>query len=116
MVVLLKNATHIMKTKVDGSSTSVVSGGELFLRFITLASKAIEDNVRREAITVDMLKNLAVFITLVSLFFAQDFEKAREIMLERGEIFITKLKESRPKIATLATQFIKGGAVTATEE
>ena len=45
LVAILKHATDTMKNKVDCSSTSVVSGGELFLRFITLASKALEESV-----------------------------------------------------------------------
>ncbi len=42
LVRLLNGAKEDMKTKVDCSSVSVVSGGELFLRFITLASEALE--------------------------------------------------------------------------
>ncbi len=42
LVEKLKAATDHMKTTVDCSSISVASGGELFLRFITLSSEAIE--------------------------------------------------------------------------
>ena len=42
LVQKINGATEEMKTQVDCSSVSVVSGGELFLRCITLASEAIE--------------------------------------------------------------------------
>lgn len=48
LVALLRNATETMKLKVDCSSASVASGGELFLRFITLASNELESQSVRE--------------------------------------------------------------------
>lgn len=45
LVELLKWSTLEMKSKVDCSVSSVVSGSELFLRFITLASR-LEEGVR----------------------------------------------------------------------
>lgn len=42
LVKLIKEASHDMKSQVDCSVSSVVSGCELFLRFITLASKLEE--------------------------------------------------------------------------
>ena len=42
---LLKEATHQMKTEVDCSVSSVTSGSELFLRFITLQSNKLEEAV-----------------------------------------------------------------------
>ena len=46
LIELLKWSTLEMKSKVDCSVSSVVSGSELFLRFITLASR-LEEGVRR---------------------------------------------------------------------
>ena len=46
LVAKIRGATEIMKTDVDCSAISVKSGGELFLRFITLASSQLEDEVR----------------------------------------------------------------------
>ncbi len=50
LVLKIKSAKEEMKTKVDCSSVSVVSGGELFLRFITLASEALEKEDVRKSI------------------------------------------------------------------
>ncbi|TRY69033.1 hypothetical protein TCAL_01418 [Tigriopus californicus] len=83
LVELLRAATQVMKCKADCSSTSVVSGGELFLRFITLASEALEQE--------------------------DNFENVRKIMMERGEQFLRKLSESRPKIAKLSAPFLRHG-------
>ena len=43
LIKILKGACNEMKTQVDCSACSVTSGGELFLRFITLASKLEEE-------------------------------------------------------------------------
>jgi hypothetical protein len=48
LVQKLKGATEQMKTGVDCSAISVASGGELFLRFITLASALLEDEVGKD--------------------------------------------------------------------
>lgn len=63
----------------DLSIASVVSGGELFCRFITLS---IDD---------------------------RGMEECREIMLHRGKIFLTKLLNSRNVIAQQAQKFITDG-------
>ncbi|NXH46245.1 EI2BA factor, partial [Dicaeum eximium] len=67
-------------SRVD-SSVAVSSGGELFLRFITLTSLEYSD-----------------------------YSKCKEIMIERGEIFLTKVSLSRNKIAKLCHPFIRDGA------
>nr|XP_021140116.1 translation initiation factor eIF-2B subunit alpha [Columba livia] len=67
-------------SRVD-SSVAVSSGGELFLRFISLTSLEYSD-----------------------------YSKCKEIMIERGEIFLTKVSASRNKIARLCHPFIRDGA------
>lgn len=63
----------------DLSIAAVVSGGELFCRFITLS---LDD---------------------------RGMEECREIMLNRGKIFLTKLLNSRNVIAQQAQKFITDG-------
>ncbi|NXT50193.1 EI2BA factor, partial [Pluvianellus socialis] len=67
-------------SRVD-SSVAVSSAGELFLRFISLTSLEYSD-----------------------------YSKCKEIMIERGEIFLTKVSLSRNKIAKLCHPFIRDGA------
>ncbi|NXX86541.1 EI2BA factor, partial [Urocolius indicus] len=67
-------------SRVD-SSVAVSSGGELFLRFISLTS--LEHS---------------------------DYSKCKEIMIERGEIFLTKVSLCRNKIAKLCHPFVRDGA------
>ncbi|NXT33619.1 EI2BA factor, partial [Pelecanoides urinatrix] len=67
-------------SRVD-SSVAVSSGGELFLRFISLTSLEYSD-----------------------------YSKCKEIMIERGEIFLRKVSLSRTKIAKLCHAFIRDGA------
>ncbi|NXP49103.1 EI2BA factor, partial [Heliornis fulica] len=67
-------------SRVD-SSVAVSSGGELFLRFISLTSLEYSD-----------------------------YSKCKEIMIERGEIFLKKVSLSRNKIAKLCHPFIRDGA------
>ena len=68
LVAKIRGATEVMKGGVDCSAISVKSGGELFLRFITLASSQLED---------------------------ESFENARAVMLRRGEQFLEKLMDAR---------------------
>ncbi|XP_058473994.1 translation initiation factor eIF-2B subunit alpha isoform X4 [Solea solea] len=75
----LKWATACL-TGVD-SSVAVSSGGELFLRFITLTS----------------LEH-------------QDLSRCKKMMEERGELFLEKISMSRSKVAKLCHTFIKDGA------
>lgn len=64
----------------DKPMTSVVSGSELFSRFITLAK-----------------------------FDDKTMDEVREIMLSRGKSFLAKLLESRNVVAKQATSFISDG-------
>jgi len=80
LVSKLKAVIEIMRS-TDCPVTSVVSGSELFLRFITLA-------------TLDY----------------PSFADCKRIMLNRGEIFLKKLKEARGKVAKLASTFIEDGS------
>ncbi|KAF6203736.1 hypothetical protein GE061_002075 [Apolygus lucorum] len=84
LVSKLKKAVDVMQ-KTDCSITAVMSGSELFLRFITLA-------------TLDF----------------SSFAQCRKIMLDRGQLFLKKLGEARPKIAKLASSFIVDGSVVLT--
>lgn len=63
------------------SSVAVSSGGELFLRFITLTS----------------LEH-------------PDLSQCKKVMVERGELFLKKISLSRNKVAKLCHNFIKDGA------
>ena len=67
----------------DEPITAVVSGSELFSRFITLGK-----------------------------FDDKTMDECRQIMLHRGQVFLRKLLESRKKIATRATQFVTDGCVS----
>ncbi|KAM8828282.1 translation initiation factor eIF2B subunit alpha isoform 2-T3 [Spinachia spinachia] len=75
----LKGATDCL-TGVD-SSVAVSSGGELFLRFISLTSLEHED-----------------------------LSRCKKVMEERGELFLEKISMSRTKVAKLCHTFIKDGA------
>ncbi|NWT09420.1 EI2BA factor, partial [Vireo altiloquus] len=79
---LRNSLRHAIDTlsRVD-SSVAVSSGGELFLRFISLTSLEYSD-----------------------------YSKCKEIMIERGEIFLRKVSLSRNKIAKLCHPFIRDGA------
>lgn len=79
---LRANLTKAIETLcgVD-SSVAVSSGGELFLRFISLTSLEYSD-----------------------------YSKCKKIMIERGELFLSRISLSRTKIASLCHAFIKDGA------
>ncbi|KAL7986682.1 hypothetical protein Chor_012965 [Crotalus horridus] len=79
----LKQAIDTLSS-VD-SSVAISSGGELFLRFISLTS----------------LEN-------------PDYSKCKEIMIERGEVFLKRISLSRKKIATLCHTFVKDGGIILT--
>jgi len=81
LVKLLKQASDQMKN-VDCSVSSVVSGCELFLRFITLASKLEEGT----------------------------FEEIRSVMLTKGRHFLEKMMMARSKIARLGANNISDGS------
>ncbi|XP_049625211.1 translation initiation factor eIF-2B subunit alpha [Suncus etruscus] len=79
----LKNAIATLSS-VD-SSVAVSSGGELFLRFISLTSLEYSD-----------------------------YSKCKQIMIERGELFTRRISVSREKIAHLCHTFIKDGVTILT--
>uniref|UniRef100_A0A2K5KE99 Translation initiation factor eIF2B subunit alpha n=1 Tax=Colobus angolensis palliatus TaxID=336983 RepID=A0A2K5KE99_COLAP len=83
---LRANLTSAIETLcgVD-SSVAVSSGGELFLRFISLTSLEYSD-----------------------------YSKCKKIMIERGELFLRRISLSRNKIADLCHTFIKDGATILT--
>ena len=79
---LRANLTSAIETLCGmDSSMAVSSGGELFLRFISLTSLEYSD-----------------------------YSKCKKIMIERGEIFLRRISLSRNKIADLCHTFIKDGA------
>lgn len=83
LIKLLKEACDQMKSEVDCSTCSVTSGCELFLRFITLASKLEEHT----------------------------FEAMRAKMLEKGNVFLEKMMTAREKIAKKGAERLPDGAV-----
>ena len=83
LIKLLKEASNEMSS-VDCSVSSVVSGCELFLRFITLASKLEEGT----------------------------FEEIRSVMLTKGRHFLEKMMTARARIAKLGANNISDGAVS----
>ncbi|XP_078490406.1 translation initiation factor eIF2B subunit alpha [Ciona intestinalis] len=82
----LKKAKDILVETDCLARTSVSSGAELFLRFITLASS---------------LEN-------------PDFQEVKRVMISRGELFLQKVCTCRSKIANLGWPFIKDGAIILT--
>ncbi|KAA0716274.1 Translation initiation factor eIF-2B subunit alpha eIF-2B GDP-GTP exchange factor subunit alpha [Triplophysa tibetana] len=71
----------IHRLQETDSSVAVSSGGELFLRFISLTS----------------LEH-------------PDLSRCKNVMIERGELFLKKISLSREKVAKLCHTFIKDGA------
>jgi len=82
LIKLLKEAIEQMKKEVDCSACSVTSGCELFLRFITLASRLEEET----------------------------FEAMRGKMLQKGKVFLDKMMEARGKIALKGAERLPDGA------
>ncbi|XP_041349691.1 translation initiation factor eIF-2B subunit alpha-like [Gigantopelta aegis] len=80
----LKDAINTL-TQTDSSVTSISSGCELFLRFITLA------NLQHS-----------------------DFQECQKILVQRGNLFLQKVASSRQKIAKIAHPFITDGATVLT--
>ncbi|NP_001158549.1 Translation initiation factor eIF-2B subunit alpha [Oncorhynchus mykiss] len=79
---LRENLTQtIRRLEEADSSVAVSSGGELFLRFISLTS----------------LEH-------------RDLSQCKKVMVERGELFLKKISLSRSKVAKLCHTFIKDGA------
>lgn len=80
----LQNAIKTL-TETDSSVTSITSGCELLLRFITLT--ALDHS---------------------------DFQQCKHIMVERGRMFLARLGQCRQKIANIATSFITDGCTILT--
>ncbi|XP_067293698.1 translation initiation factor eIF-2B subunit alpha [Pseudorasbora parva] len=79
---LRENMTQaILRLQETDSSVAVSSGGELFLRFISLTS----------------LEH-------------PDLSQCKNVMIERGELFLKKISLSRGKVGKLCHTFIKDGA------
>ncbi|XP_058473992.1 translation initiation factor eIF-2B subunit alpha isoform X2 [Solea solea] len=130
----LKWATACL-TGVD-SSVAVSSGGELFLRFITLTSlehqvktnmhlkhKIAQKNsvfhldqdcgdVNVEVFIFSYLseKVSRLIVCIICHLFFQDLSRCKKMMEERGELFLEKISMSRSKVAKLCHTFIKDGA------
>lgn len=82
LVAVIKDATENIKN-TDYPVAVIKSACELFLRFITLVG-------------IDY----------------GSFSECKERILDRGELFLTKLYETRGKIIKFATKFIKTGSVS----
>ncbi|XP_067684031.1 translation initiation factor eIF2B subunit alpha-like [Haliotis asinina] len=80
----LKDAINTL-TQTDSSVTSISSGCELFLRFITLA------NLQHS-----------------------DFQECQKILVQRGNMFLQKVASSRQKIAKITHPFITDGSTILT--
>ncbi|EDO35087.1 predicted protein [Nematostella vectensis] len=72
-------------TRADVAVTSVSSGCELFLRFITLSA-------------LD----------------SPDFKECKRVLVERGQLFLKRAASARQKIARLSDAFVKDGATILT--
>ena len=87
----LKKATKILVATDCLGSTSVSSGSDLFLRFITLAGTGSNQDLE-----------------------ADNFETVKKILINRGKLFLDKVLTCREKIAHLCVPFINDGAVILT--
>ncbi|XP_064612849.1 translation initiation factor eIF2B subunit alpha-like [Liolophura sinensis] len=74
-------------TETESNVTSISSGCELFLRFITLTGASLESS---------------------------DFNACKKLMVDRGNLFLQKVATSRQKISKLAHPFILDGATILT--
>lgn len=84
----LKSVIKQLKENAENSVTSITSGCELLLRFITLAAQ-------------DAL-------------LSKDFSTCKRVLVERGEFFLQQAENSRQKIAQLSQKFIQNGSVILT--
>jgi len=81
----LKTAIEELTVNAEQSVTSISSGCELFLRFITLT--ALDHT---------------------------DFEECKNVLVERGALFLRKAESSRKKIASISQQYIRDGSTVLT--
>lgn len=77
----LRNVINQITLQAERNVTSVTSGCELFLRFITLASL---DN---------------------------DLEGVKRVLVERGQMFLGRAESARKTIASISQHFIRDGSV-----
>nr|ACO08996.1 Translation initiation factor eIF-2B subunit alpha [Osmerus mordax] len=134
----LKGATDCL-TAVD-SSVAVSSGGELFLRFISLTSLEHELHNRNQTKKHTHTRLTRPLGCLAHVWTSsserqtyraspavktqagswvrasspsclpQDLSRCKKVMEERGELFLEKISQSRSKVAKLCHTFIKDGA------
>uniref|UniRef100_A0A7N8YI79 Translation initiation factor eIF2B subunit alpha n=1 Tax=Mastacembelus armatus TaxID=205130 RepID=A0A7N8YI79_9TELE len=93
------------------SSVAVSSGGELFLRFISLTS--LEHQVTYLCAKIFLSETIITVKFILSLIpcpVCQDLSCCKKVMEERGELFLEKISMSRAKVAKLCHTFIKDGA------
>ena len=103
--------------------TSISSGCELFLRFITLTAL---DNPVCTILRVTLLNLTSILLnfnnfnlTLITFYlvlnfivYVKDFTECKNILLQRGKLFLKKVASCRSKISKLAIPFIHDGAVS----
>uniref|UniRef100_A0AAQ6AQT5 Translation initiation factor eIF2B subunit alpha n=1 Tax=Amphiprion ocellaris TaxID=80972 RepID=A0AAQ6AQT5_AMPOC len=114
----LTSATTCL-TGVD-SSVAVSSGGELFLRFISLTSlehqplilhpSPISCDTYSATCAVDSARTKVCLCLSLCSSLHQDLSRCKKVMEERGELFLEKISMSRAKVAKLCHTFIKDGA------
>lgn len=92
----LKELSSLLKSSAGTSTTSVVSGCDLFVRFITLMRT-------RHKTPADS-----------DIWESKNFEPVRTFLLQRGEQFMKRLSMSRSKIAQQAYPFITDGVTVLT--
>jgi len=83
----IKGAIEVLKQTDHGLVTSIASGCNLFVKFITLHHTALDN---------------------------PDFAACKEILVKRGEMYLEKVASSRKKIANFAHKFIHDGATILT--
>ncbi|KAI5091371.1 translation initiation factor eIF-2B subunit alpha isoform X1, partial [Silurus meridionalis] len=103
IVGLRENLTKaIGRLKEADSSVAVSSGGELFLRFISLTSLEHPRINRNDTVPVIGKEKEKVE--------EKDLSQCKNVMVDRGELFLKKISLSRGKVAKLCHTFIKDGA------
>uniref|UniRef100_A0A8C2ISV3 Translation initiation factor eIF2B subunit alpha n=1 Tax=Cyprinus carpio TaxID=7962 RepID=A0A8C2ISV3_CYPCA len=102
---LRENMTQaIRRLEETDSSVAVSSGGELFLRFISLTS--LEHPVRQHCTQSSCSARAQPSIASL----LADLSQCKNVMIERGELFLKKISLSRGKVGKLCHTFIKDGA------
>lgn len=87
----LQELAKLLKLEAGASVTSVISGCDLFVRFITLTKGRMDDRMED-----------------------RNFDSVKEHLVDRGRVFINRLAISRQKIAQLAYPFIRDGVTVLT--